>query len=202
MSTKILRLNLAGQPIEWINWQNAVCLYARDLVAWTLGDVVQKVRGGHSRISGRRSVIELPSIMACGGERLAKPRSCFPLTNEALFARDNYLCMYCGGPAIHEKLTRDHIVPLSRKGGDRWENVVAACRRCNQRKSNHLLEEIGMELVALPYRPNNAEYLALINSRRILGDQMQFLSGQFSANGRYSLRDRFSLDALLAKRES
>lgn len=189
MSTKILRLNLAGQPIEWLNWQSAVCLYARDLVAWSLGDVVQKVRGGHSRITGRRSVIELPSIMACGGEKLAKPRSSFPLTNEALFARDQYLCMYCAEPSpANEKLTRDHIVPLSRKGRDRWENVVAACRRCNQRKANHLLEEVNMELIALPYRPNNAEYLALINSRRIRGDQMEFLSGQFSANGRQSLK--------------
>jgi hypothetical protein len=41
-----------------------------------------------------------------------------------------------------------------------------------------------MDLVALPYRPNNAEYLALINSRRILGDQMEFLRSQFSKNSR------------------
>lgn len=190
MSAKILRLNLAGQPVEWIDWQSAVCLYARDLVAWTLGESVRRVRGGYSRATGRRSVIDVPSIMACGGERLAPLRSTFPLTNEALFARDNHSCMYCAGLAVHEKLTRDHIVPLSRNGVDRWENVVAACRRCNQRKANYLLEEIDMELVALPYRPNNAEYLALINSRRIRGDQMEFLSGQFSANGRHSLKFR------------
>jgi len=190
MSTKILRLNLAGQPIEWIDWQSAVCLYARDLVAWTMGDTVQKIRGGHSRLTGQRSVITLPSIVACGGGRLAIPRSSFPLNNEALFARDNHTCMYCAELIPGERLTRDHIVPLSRKGADRWENVVAACRRCNQRKANHLLEEIDMELVALPYRPNNAEYLALINSKRIRGDQMEFLSGQFSAHGRHSLKFR------------
>ncbi len=185
MSVKILRLNLAGQPIEWIDWQGAVCLYARDLVAWSLGDIVRRVRGGHSRLTGKRSVIELPSILACGGERLARPRSSFPLSNGALFARDGYVCMYCARAFEHSQLTRDHIVPLSRNGRDRWENVVAACRRCNQHKANYLLEEIGLELVALPYRPNNAEYLALINSRRILGDQMAFLSNQFSANSRH-----------------
>ena len=47
-----------------------------------------------------------------------------------------------------------------------------------------MLEEIAWELLALPYRPNNAEYLALINSRRILADQMDFLAAQFSPNGR------------------
>ncbi|MGD9660077.1 MAG: HNH endonuclease [Porticoccaceae bacterium] len=185
MSLKILRLNLAGQPIEWLDWQTAACLYARELVAWSLGDVIHKVRGGHSRLTGRRSQIDLPSIIACGGGRLARPRLSFPLRNDALFARDGYICMYCAEHFDQAQLTRDHIIPLSRKGEDRWENVVTACRRCNQRKANYLLEEIGLELVALPYRPNNAEYLAIINSKRILGDQMDFLRSQFSANSRH-----------------
>ena len=189
MSLKILRLNLAGQPIEWLDWQSAVCLYARDLVAWSLGDVIRRVRGGHSRFTGKQSIVDLPSIIACGGGRLARPRGSFPLRNQALFARDGFLCMYCGQPFSHNRLTRDHIVPLSRSGKDKWENVVAACRRCNQRKGSFLLEEIGMQLIALPYRPNNAEYLALINSRRILGDQMAFLRNQFSANSLGRLGD-------------
>ncbi len=183
MNPLILRLNAAGQPIEWLEWQEAVCLYARELVVWSLGDVVRRVIGGHSRFTGRQSVMELPSIIACGGERLARPRGSYPLSNPTLFARDSHTCMYCANRFPASQLTRDHIVPISRGGRDRWENVVAACRRCNQHKANHLLEEITLELVALPYRPNNAEYLALLNSRRILGDQMEFLSSQFSSNG-------------------
>ena len=69
---KILRLNLAGQPINWLNWEEAVCMYARDLVAWSMGDIVRQVQGGISRISGLRSIVELPSIIACGGEQLAR----------------------------------------------------------------------------------------------------------------------------------
>jgi 5-methylcytosine-specific restriction endonuclease McrA len=93
--------------------------------------------------------------------------------------------MYCTGEFPAQKLTRDHIHPKSRGGIDRWENVVAACKRCNQRKADQTPEEANMQLVALPYAPNNAEYLALINSRRILGDQMEFLRGQFSKNSRF-----------------
>lgn len=185
MRAKILRLNIAGQPIEWVDWQSAVCLFARELVVWTLGDSIHKVYGGHSRITGQRSIIELPSIIACGGERLARPRKQYPLSNPALFARDGYFCLYCARKFRGSQLTRDHVVPVSRGGQDRWENVVAACRRCNQQKGDRLLEEIGVELAALPYRPNNAEYLALINSRRILGDQIGFLRAQFSKNSRY-----------------
>lgn len=188
MEARILRLNLAGQPIEWLHWKTAVCLYARDLVCWTLGGVVRQVRGGHSRLTGLRSEIELPAIIACGGGRLAPVRRVPPLTNGALFARDNYQCLYCGNYFASYSLSRDHVYPVSRGGQDRWENVVAACRRCNQRKGSYLLNEVSMELIALPFRPNTAEYLALINSDRIRGDQMEFLRPQFSRNSRLAQR--------------
>ena len=94
------------------------------------------------------------------------------------------MCLYCGKPFPEHVLTRDHIVPTSKGGRDRWSNVVSACRRCNQRKGNRRLEEIEMDLLALPYVPNMAEYLALINSHRIRGDQMAFLRSQFGKNSR------------------
>lgn len=185
LEARILRLNLAGEPIEWLHWQSAVCLYARDLVRWSLGGIVRQVRGGHSRLTGLRSQIELPAIIACGGGRLAPVRRVPPLTNAALFARDNYQCLYCGYYFGTQALSRDHVHPISRGGEDRWENVVAACKRCNQRKGNYLLDEITMQLIALPFRPNIAEYLALINSTRIRGDQIEFLQTQFSQNSRW-----------------
>ena len=40
-------------------------------------------------------------------------------------------------------LTRDHILPLSRGGGNSWENVVASCSPCNNRKGNRLPAEVG-----------------------------------------------------------
>jgi 5-methylcytosine-specific restriction endonuclease McrA len=95
--------------------------------------------------------------------------------------------MYCGGYFEFSTLSRDHIVPVSRGGRDTWTNVVTACKRCNQRKSNHLLAEISMDLLALPFRPNAAEYLALTNSDRIRGDQMEFLSSQFSRHARFKM---------------
>ena len=75
-------------------------------------------------------------------------------------------------------------MPLSLGGKDVWENVVASCKRCNQAKGNRLLQDINMELIAMPYRPNLAEYLVLLNDRRIRADQMEFLSSQFSKNYR------------------
>lgn len=186
MESRILRLNIAGQPVEWLHWKEAVCLHARDMVVWSLGGIAREVKGGYCRHTGMRSSIQLPAIIACGGHRIPRVRTNPLLTNEALFARDQYTCLYCGNMFALQNLSRDHVVPKSRGGRDRWENVVAACRRCNQHKGDRLLSEIGMELIALPYRPNLAEYLALTNSKRIRGDQMEFLRPQFSKNSRFS----------------
>ena len=181
---RILRVDAAGQPVEWLTWQEAVCIHARDLVIWTLGDEVLRIRGGVSRLHGTRTVVPLYSIIACHGRITRAVRSIPPLTNRALFRRDAHLCLYCGKSFRDVELTRDHVVPRSRGGVDIWDNVVSACRRCNHHKGSHLLGEIGLELRALPYTPNHAEYLALTNSGRILGDQMEFLKAQFGRDSR------------------
>jgi|SRR5690606_21845119 len=181
---QILRLNIAGNPIEWLTWQEATTLYARNLVIWTLGDKIRTIWGGISRFTLERSRIDLHSIIACAGElyhgRPQKPA----LSNPVLFRRDQNLCMYCGKSFPDKELSRDHILPTSRGGRDTWVNVVAACRRCNHHKQDRTPEEANMELLALPYEPNPAEYLALVNSKRIRSDQMDFLKAQFSSNCR------------------
>ena len=181
---RILRLNIAGQPVDWVSWQEAVCLYARNLVSWIVGDVLLQVRGGHSRLDSSRSTMDIHSIIACNGRVVSRDAHVPPLTNQALFRRDGNNCLYCGSQFADHDLTRDHVLPVSRGGLDLWDNVVAACRRCNHFKGNRLLQECSLELQALPYVPNFAEYLALINSGRILGDQMTFLSKSFSAQSR------------------
>lgn len=183
-SARILRVDMAGQPVEWLDWEEAVCLYARELVGWTLGDVVYRIQGGISRRTGERSVVNVHSIIACEGRLHPGVRPAPPLTNAALFRRDQQLCLYCGRRFADRDLTRDHILPRSRGGRDTWLNVVTACRRCNQHKGRFTPEEWGVELLALPYTPNHAEYLALANSGRIRGDQMAFLKAQFPPRSR------------------
>lgn len=184
MRERILRLNIAGAPIEWLDWQDAVTLQARGMVAWTLGSPCMTVHGGRSRLTGQQTTLILHSIMACDG-RIHDLANRIPnLTNPALFRRDQHLCLYCGKAFLDKELTRDHVMPLSRGGRDHWMNVVTACRRCNQHKGNRLLDEIGMELLALPYTPNHAEYLALTNSHRIRSDQMEFLRPIFGRQSR------------------
>ena len=178
-SPLILRLDVSGSPIRWVPWQDAVSLYARDMVAWTAGDTAMTFYGGYRRGTGERSTITINSIIAVKRSNSSKylQRSIPPLSNHELFRRDGYLCMYCGGEFLEHQLTRDHVIPLSQRGRDKWSNVVSACKSCNTRKGGRTPEQAGISLIAVPYVPNWAEFLALSN-RRILADQMAFLKSQ------------------------
>lgn len=178
MNAKILRLNKAGIPVSWLTREETATLLVKDQVIWSLGDTVFEMRGGLNR-SGIRSVLKLPSIVACDGkvhDVLADP----PLENKFLFRRDCNLCLYCGKTFGYHELSRDHVHPLSKGGLDIWTNVVTSCRRCNNRKADRLPEQAGMELLAVPFVPNQYEFLYLSN-HNVLADQMEFLSSRFSS---------------------
>ena len=181
MAPLILRLDIAGAPVTWIPWQDAVCLYSRDKIAWSAGEQMFTFRGGICRKTDARSIVKINSIIAVKRSAMHKyvQRTIPPLTNRELFLRDAHICMYCGNQYRENELTRDHVTPISRGGRDRWSNVVSACKNCNTRKGNHKPEEANMPLIAIPFVPNWAEYLALSN-RKILTDQMEFLKSQFS----------------------
>lgn len=180
----ILRLDITGKPIRWVPWQEAACLYSRDMVAWTAGIHHFTLRGGCARATGLRTTLEVNSIIAVRGEyQRRRHDSSPPLNNAELFRRDRHTCMYCGQEHAESNLTRDHVVPVSRGGKDSWSNVVTACRRCNSHKGRRTPDEARMPLLAVPYAPNLAEYLVLRN-RRILADQMEFLRTQFRSTNR------------------
>ena len=73
------------------------------------------------------------------------------ISRRALFARDNWRCVYCGETG--GRLTLDHVVPRSKGGGSEWENVVTSCAPCNLRKGDRLLEDSGLHLRRLPRPP-------------------------------------------------
>ena len=176
MTAMILKLDIAGRPVGWMSKEDGALLYCRDQVAWEAGQDFVRLHGGFSARTGDRSVLDVNTILAIRSmDRHAINAGDVPaLTNLRLFRRDEFTCLYCGEMLSASLLTRDHIVPLSRGGRDVWENVLAACRPCNQRKDDRLPREAGMRLLAVPYAPNRAEGLILTN-RRILADQMAFL---------------------------
>jgi 5-methylcytosine-specific restriction endonuclease McrA len=84
-------------------------------------------------------------------------RATAALTRRAVFARDGWVCQYCGSPAEN----MDHVLPKSLGGQHAWDNVVAACRRCNSRKENRLPHDAGLMLARKPYAPKDGFRLSL-----------------------------------------
>ncbi|CAN0913268.1 hypothetical protein LINGRAHAP2_LOCUS27819 [Linum grandiflorum] len=60
-----------------------------------------------------------------------------------------------------ENLTIDHVFPASRGGEWKWENLVAACSKCNSKKGQKTLEEVNMKLIKMPKAPKEYEILAI-----------------------------------------
>ncbi len=99
------------------------------------------------------------------------------VTNTFLFARDGYACQYCGRHRNdlrgRQFLTRDHILPISRGGGNSWDNVVTSCSPCNNRKGNHLPDEVGMRLRTDPKEPNHVQLVWAV--RRLTPIQAKYI---------------------------
>lgn len=176
--TSILRLNLSGTPTGWISREEAAVLYTKNMIAWEYGKAEQLMRGGRQN-DGKQSSLNISSIIAIRGRSWTESRVYSAFSNRMLFRRDGYRCMYCGLILSCSELTRDHIVPTSRGGEDRWENVVAACKRCNHQKADKMLDDIDMNLLAIPFRPNIFESMFLAQ-HTIREDQMEYLEKRFS----------------------
>ena len=64
-----------------------------------------------------------------------------------IYMRDKFRCQYCGDKKGVAELTLDHILPRSRGGDNSPVNIVTACIKCNNRKSNRTPEEARMPLL-------------------------------------------------------
>lgn len=55
-----------------------------------------------------------------------------------IYKRDGYCCVYCQSPNL---LTIDHIIPRSKGGTSKEENLATACMYCNSYKAGRTPEE-------------------------------------------------------------
>src|SRR4051812_35318909 len=108
-SPLILSLDAHGVPHRWISWQQACFYYAKNLVAWTMGDRTFTYYGGISRTPGEPPTTPPPSITPIRGKALGARgfTQAPPLNNRELSRRDRHTCAYCGDGFSYFRLTRD-----------------------------------------------------------------------------------------------
>jgi 5-methylcytosine-specific restriction endonuclease McrA len=148
---RALVLNASDAPLAVVSARRAVVLVIKEKA--------EVVASNGLIFRSERLQLEAPSVVRLRRFVKVPFRARAPLTRRAVFARDRWSCQYCAAAA--ENL--DHVIPRSRGGEHVWENVVAACRRCNARKGNHLVTEAGMRLARLPFAPADGFRLSLGN---------------------------------------
>lgn len=150
MKGQVLVLNLNYEPLSVCSWQRAISLLY-------LGKAVVLEHDGDDLHTPTRTLLR-PTVVRLS-YLIRRPLPELKLSRRAVLARDHNTCQYCGHTA--RELTIDHIVPRERGGPSSWDNLVACCLRCNNKKANRTPREANMELMTKPRRPRFIPYLSL-----------------------------------------
>ena len=108
-------------------------------------------------LKGPPLVVPIPAVVRLARFVKVPYRPDVPLTRKGVLARDGHRCVYCGAAAT----SLDHVIPRSRGGPHVWENVVAACGRCNHAKADRSVADLGWRLPRAPRAPSGAAWRVL-----------------------------------------
>ena len=147
LSSAVLVLNANYSPMTICTAKRAISLYFLNKI-----DVLSNY---DDKINSPSLSLNLPSVIKIK-TYIKNNNMAVEISRKNILARDGYKCQYCG---IQSKaLTVDHVIPKFRNGLDSWENLVAACKNCNQIKGEKTPEEAKMPLLKKPKRPNRIHY--------------------------------------------
>ena len=168
MFAPVLTLNSGMVPIDVVNVREAVTMqYLKK---------IRPVKVDEDQLIHSPSIVyKLPRvIMLLGFHKIPKRKVVFSKLN--VIYRDDMRCQYCGGKFPVNKLTVDHVIPISRwkyvaahsKPGHvhGWANQVAACEPCNRKKGSKLLKECGFKLLKEPLEPKYMPFLVITRKRQ------------------------------------
>ncbi|OAI44596.1 HNH endonuclease [bacterium SCGC AG-212-C10] len=166
MHSSVLVLNQNYEPLNVCNVRRALVLVLRGKA-----EVIESAR---DVLHTATLVITLPSVIRLVS-LVRRPRPRVRLTRKEIFARDNWLCVYCGRAT--RELTLDHVMPRHRGGPHTWENLVSACKACNHRKAGRTPQEARMALHHEPSKPRVSIYHAFFPYLHAQEEWRKFVPG-------------------------
>jgi 5-methylcytosine-specific restriction endonuclease McrA len=161
--SRALVLNASYEPLCVVSTRRALLL--------VLDEKAELVHVTGRYFHSERNMFAEPSVVRLAHYVRVPYQARIALNRRAVFARDGHRCQYCGSAA--ENI--DHVIPRSKGGPHAWDNVVAACRPCNSRKRDRLLEDSGMKLRRNPSIPRERTWI-LVASGSVRPDWEPYLS--------------------------
>ena len=147
LNRAVLVLNANYAPMMVCTAKRAICLGILNKV-----DILANYE---EKINSPSITLNLPSVIKIRNF-VRYDNLSVDLNRKNILSRDEHICQYCGDKNL--PLTIDHILPKGRGGQDSWENLVTACKSCNQKKGNQTPNEANMTLKRKPKRPNRLHY--------------------------------------------
>lgn len=147
---KVLVLNADMTILGVTSYKRAICMVVKGIA-----EVVASSDKKVNKSTFIPSVIKLVKVI----RQLWKKQ--VPWNKHNTHIRDNFTCQYCGKKLTSKTATIDHIRPVSRGGGNKWNNTVCSCFPCNNKKGSKLPSEANMTLTRTPYQPTIMEFLQL-----------------------------------------
>lgn len=166
--SQALVLNATYEPLCVVSSRRALLL--------VLDAKAEMVHAAEGVFRAARASFSEPSVVRLSYYVRVPYQARIALNRRAVFARDGHRCQYCGATA--ENI--DHVIPRSKGGPHAWDNVVAACRRCNTAKRDRMLEDSGMRLRRVPSVPRERTWI-LASSGTVRPDWEPYL-GRISAS--------------------
>jgi len=139
-------LNASFEPLHIVTWQRAIQLLFQGKV-----EVIEE---SEKEVHTVKLTIRVPAVLRLlEYVPLARKKHIVRFSRANIFLRDNHKCQYCGRQFSKNHLTLDHVIPIVQSGRKSWENIVTACKPCNQRKGGRTPAQAGMHLVRKPLQP-------------------------------------------------
>ena len=137
----VLVLNASYEPIH-------ICTARRAITLVLKGAAVVEECSAYT-IRTAKIAVPVPSVIRLRVYR-RMPRVHRAVSRKGVLLRDAGTCQYCAARLPARELTLDHVIPRSRAGASTWDNLVACCFACNNRKGDRTPQEAGMQLVRQP----------------------------------------------------
>jgi 5-methylcytosine-specific restriction endonuclease McrA len=141
LHNSVLVLNSSYEAVNVVTVKRAFILICKGAA------IVQESSGQVLHTS--RMALPVPAVIRLLVYR-AVPKHTRSVSRKSIMIRDSYTCQYCHATLPAAKLTLDHVTPKSKGGKSTWENLVAACYPCNNRKGNRTPVESRMVLLKQP----------------------------------------------------
>ena len=150
-----LLLNADAQPVSFlplstITWQDAIrymVLEKAAVLEWHDNWIVHSSNWS----------TPVPAVLML--HDYMKSKTTVRFSKQNIFLRDNWTCQYCGDELTTKTATMDHVLPISKGGKTNFENIVAACPKCNAGKGNN-------HKIVPKHKPYKPDYWELVQKRK------------------------------------